>query len=119
MNEHLKIFSDAQNEELKLGIEAMNAAGNKIKELRADLSRYQTAEAEGRLIILKEKIMPQDCKMHYEADYLGIGRCHVENGICEGYCQDGDEPHDNCKECKFESENARESAQAALEAQKG
>lgn len=86
--------------------------------LIAESERYQTAQAEGRLILIEKRPpMPQGCILHYRADENKIARCKVDENTCEGYCGIGDEPHVLCQKCEFESENAR--AAAALKKEKG
>ena len=72
------------------------------------------AEKDGRCLVLGGKpVMPKDCKMNYEADALGIGRCGISEEGCEGYAGGG-EPHDNCKYCEYSVGYDRAEAEAAM-----
>ena len=98
---------EAEISELRYELRAAYTDGIPLSKLESLCTAYK----EGRCVILPERLkMPHGCKMHYEAEYLGIGKCNITEEGCEGYATSGEEPHDNCKDCKlmigYESDEA-------------
>ena len=43
----------------------------------------------------------ENCCMHKKAIKVEIGKCETKNGLCLGYSNSSEEPHEVCQECKL------------------